>query len=136
MERVRLGMVGSKLAANLHLSNLSRLRGLKVDVLAIASKNKENAATFAKRFSIPDSYDDYRCLLDRKDIDVVDLCIPTDLHEEFSVLAAEAGKHIICEKPLTGYFGKNHPEEDVGFKVSKKIMLKEALKEQGQIYVC
>ncbi len=128
MERVRLAMVGSKLAANLHLSNLSKLRGLKVDVLAIASKNKENAAAFAKRFSIPDYYDDYRRLLARKDIDVLDLCISTDLHEKFSIDAAEAGKHIICEKPLTGYFGKDRPEEDVGLTVSKKLMLKEALR--------
>jgi len=74
MERVRLAMVGSKLAADLHLSNLSKLRGLKVDVLAIASKNNENAAAFAKRFSIPDYYDDYRRLLDRKEQGQIHVC--------------------------------------------------------------
>ncbi len=128
MERVRLAMVGSKLAANLHLSNLSKLRGLKVDVVAVVSQRIENAESFAKKFNIPHSYDDYRRILERPEVDVVDLCIPTDLHEEFSVLAAEAGKHIICEKPLTGYFGKDRPEEDVGLTVRKKLMLKEALK--------
>ena len=95
MERVRLGMIGSQIAAHLHLNNLSKLRGLKVDVVAVASKNKDHADTFAKKFNIPDSYDDYRRILERKDIDVVDLCIATDLHEEFSIKAAEAGKHII-----------------------------------------
>jgi predicted dehydrogenase len=128
MERVRLGMIGSQFAAHLHLNNFSKLRGTKVDIVAVASKNKEHAATFAKKYDIPNFYDDYRRILDRKDIDVVDLCIPTDLHEEFSIEAAEAGKHIICEKPLTGYFGKDRKEEDVGFAVSKKLMLKEALK--------
>ncbi|MFD1851392.1 Gfo/Idh/MocA family protein [Oceanobacillus bengalensis] len=44
---------------------------------------------------------DYDELLRRKDIDVVDLCVPTFLHEEYITKAAEAGKHIICEKPLT-----------------------------------
>ena len=128
MEKVRLGMIGSQLAAHLHLNNLSKLRGLKVDVVAVASQRMENARVFAKKFNIPDFYDDYRCILERPDIDVVDLCIPTDLHEEFSVQAAEAGKHIICEKPLTGYFGKEKEEEQVGLVVSKESMLKEALK--------
>lgn len=128
MERVRLGMIGTQLAAHWHLRNLSKLRGLKVEVVAVASKKMENARAFAKEFDIPDHYDDYRRILERADIDVVDLCIPTDLHEEFSIQAAEAGKHIICEKPLTGYFGKEREEEQVGFTVPKELMLKEALK--------
>lgn len=128
MERVRIGMIGSQFAAQLHLNNYSKLRGTKVDIIAVASKNKEHAVSFAKKFDIKDYYDDYRRILERKDIHVVDLCIPTDLHEEFSVEAAEAGKHIICEKPLTGYFGKNREEENVGSAVSKKLMLKEAIR--------
>jgi predicted dehydrogenase len=128
MDRVRSGIIGSQLAADLHLRSLSKLRGAKVDVVAVASKHREHAAAFAKKFEIPDFYDDYRHLLDRKDIDVVDLCVSTYLHEEFSIKAAEAKKHIICEKPLTGYFGKERKEEQVGFAVSKKRMLKEALR--------
>jgi predicted dehydrogenase len=128
MEKVRLGMIGSQLAANLHLNNLSKLRGLKVDVVAVASQRMKNAEAFAKKFNIPHYYDDYRRILERPDIDIVDLCIPTDLHEEFSIQAAEAKKHIICEKPLTGYFGKEREEEQVGLAVRKELMLKEALK--------
>jgi predicted dehydrogenase len=133
MERVRLGIIGSQFAAQLHLNNYSKLRGSKVDLVAVASRNKEHAAAFAKKFDIPNYYDDYRRILERKDIDVVDLCVPTDLHEEFSIEAAEAGKHIICEKPLTGYFGKERKEEHVGLTVSKKLMLKEALKGCDQV---
>jgi len=128
MERVRLGIIGSQLAAHWHLNNLSKLRGLKVDVVAVASKRMKNARAFAKEFDIPDNYDDYRRILERPDVDVVDLCIPTDLHEKFSIQVAEAGKHIICEKPLTGYFGKERNEDQVGLTVRKKLMLKEALK--------
>ncbi len=127
MEKVRLGMIGSQFAALLHLNNYSKLRGTKVDIIAVASKNKEHAASFAKKFDIKDYYDDYRRILERKDIDVIDLCIPTDLHEGFVIEAAEAEKHIICEKPLTGYFGKDRKEEHVGFEVSKELMLKETL---------
>jgi predicted dehydrogenase len=128
MDRVKIGMIGSQFAADLHLRSLSKLRGTKVEVVAVVSKNKEHAAAFAKKYDIPAFYDDYRLILGRKDINVIDLCIPTDLHEEFSIEGAEAKKHIICEKPLTGYFGKDRKEDQVGFAVRKKLMLKEALK--------
>jgi len=128
MDRIKIGIVGSKFAAHLHLNSLEKLRGSKVDVLAVVSKSRANANNFARKFNIPNAYDDYRYILDRKDIDVVDLCVPTDLHEVFSIEAAEAGKHIICEKPLTGYFGKERKEEQIGFSVSKKLMMREALK--------
>jgi predicted dehydrogenase len=129
MEKVRLGMIGTQFAALLHMNSLAKLRGSKVEVVAVASKTKEHAAAFAKRFNIPDYYfDDHRQIMERKDIDVIDLCISTDLHEEFAIDAAEARKHIICEKPLTGYFGKERTEELVGFEVNKKFMLREAVK--------
>jgi predicted dehydrogenase len=128
MERVRLGMIGSQGAAHIHMNSLSSLRGLKVDVVAVASKRRKNAEALAKEFDIPNVVDDYRRILERSDVDLVDLCIPTDLHEQFSVEAAQAGKHIICEKPLTGYFGKERTEEQIGFSVPKELMLREALR--------
>jgi len=112
MDKVRLGMIGSQFAAHLHLNSLSKLRGSKVDVVAVASKNKEHAQSFAKSFHIPDAYDDYRRILERKDVHAVDLCLTTDLHHTTAMDAANAGKHIICEKPLTGYFGE---AKDVSF---------------------
>ena len=127
MDRVRIGMVGSGFAGRLHLNNLSKLRGLKVDVVAICSKDAD-LESLARAYNVPDYYDDYRRLLERNDINVIDICVPTDLHETFCIEAARAGKHVICEKPLTGYFGKDQEEEYVGFKVSKKLMLQETLK--------
>ena len=121
MDKVRLGMIGSQFAAHLHLNSLSKLRGSKVDVVAVASKNKEHAQSFAKSFHIPDAYDDYRRILERKDVDAVDLCLTTDLHHTTAVDAANAGKHIICEKPLTGYFGEAR-------NVSFRSMMEEASK--------
>jgi predicted dehydrogenase len=126
MERVRIGMVGSGFAGRLHLNNYSKLRGLKVEIVAICSKDAD-LASVAKAYGIPDYYDDHRLILERKDIDLVDLCLSTDLHETFCIDVARAKKHIICEKPLTGYFGKDRKEEHVGFEVSKDLMLKETL---------
>ena len=127
MDRVRIGMVGCGLAGRLHLNNYAKMRGLKVDIVAVCSKDAD-LASFAKAYRIPDYYDDFRRLLERNDIDVIDLCIPTDLHEEFCIASARAGKHVICEKPLTGYFGKDREEEHVGFKISKALMLQETLR--------
>jgi predicted dehydrogenase len=127
MERVRIGVVGTGLSGRLHLNNYSKLRGSKVDVVAVCSKDAD-LASVAKAYGIPDYYDDYRRILERKDIDVVDLCVSTDLHEAFCIETARVRKHIICEKPLTGYFGKDQEAEHVGFKVSKELMLKEALR--------
>ena len=127
MDKVRLGMVGSRFAAHLHLNNYERLRGLKLDVVGIASKTEQSARKTAEEFKIPSVYTDYRRLLDRKDVDVIDLCVPADLHEEMVIAAAEAGKHIICEKPLTGYFGEDIEGEGIGFRVSRDVMLKGAM---------
>lgn len=60
MDKVRIGMIGSQSAAHLHLNNFSKLRGAKVDIVAVASKNKEHAANFAREFDIPDYYDNHR----------------------------------------------------------------------------
>jgi len=125
MDRVKVGIVGSQFAAELHLRNLSKLRGSKVEVLAVASKNKDHASAFAKKFDIPDFYDDYRRILERKDIDVVDLCVSTDLHHLITIQAAEAGKHVICEKPLTGYFGEGE--------TPSQRMMEEALKNASAV---
>jgi predicted dehydrogenase len=127
MSPVRIGVVGAQFAAHLHLENYRSLRGSKVEITAIASRTKERAEELSRKFRIPSVAGDFRALLDRRDVDAVDLCVPTDLHHEFVILAAEAGKHVICEKPLSGYFGKDRPEDLVGQAVDRKTMLREAM---------
>jgi predicted dehydrogenase len=127
MEALRVGMLGSRFSAHLHLSNYKKLRGHKMEVVAVAAASKESAGRFAEAFRVPKTYTDYRQLIEDPEVDVVDVCLPTDLHEEAIIAAAEAGKHVICEKPLTGYFGKDLAEERVGDKVSRETMLQEAM---------
>ncbi|MCX7856915.1 MAG: Gfo/Idh/MocA family oxidoreductase [Deltaproteobacteria bacterium] len=126
MEKVKIGLAGTDFAGRLHLDCLSSLN--KVEICAIASLDPD-AKDLAKRYGIPEVYDDYRRLLERKDLDVIDICLPTDMHQDACILAAQAKKHIICEKPLTGYFGKERPEDNVGFEVSKEVMLNQMKKE-------
>lgn len=131
MERLRIGIAGAQFAAHLHLQNYRPLRDSKVEIVAVTSLIKEESRQFAAQHKIPAVADDFRSLLERKDVDAVDLCVPTDLHHEFAILAAQAGKHVICEKPLTGYFGKERPEDLVGVAVDRETMFRKAL-ENGE----
>jgi len=104
MNSIGIGFIGSRFAADLHAHALSRIRGSKCEVIAVCSRTKESAEAFARKFNVPHVYTDHRALLDRKDIHLVDLVLTTNLHHSTAIDAANAGKHIICEKPLTGCF--------------------------------
>jgi predicted dehydrogenase len=104
MEKTGIGIIGSRFAADLHAHALAKIRGSKCEIVAVCSKTKESAEAFARKFNVPHVYTDHRALLDRKDIHLVDLVLTTNLHHTMAVDAANAGKHIVCEKPLTGCF--------------------------------
>ena len=70
------------------------------DVRAVASRNRERAYAFASELGIPQSYGSYEALLEAEDIDAVYVSLPNSLHCEWTVKAAETGKHVLCEKPL------------------------------------
>jgi predicted dehydrogenase len=67
---------------------------------AVASRDAGRAATFAAAHGIPGSYGGYDALLASTDVDVVYIALPNHLHAEWSIRALEAGKHVLCEKPL------------------------------------
>ncbi len=69
-------------------------------VLAIASNNEERMGEAALRFEIGRAYHGYQALLDDPDVDVVYIALPNHLHREWTIRAAMAGKHVLCEKPL------------------------------------
>src|SRR5574341_2081878 len=123
MNQVRIGMVGARFGATVHLQNLAPLRDTRVQVVGICSQSRESAEACARRWNIPFVTTDLAALLDRQDVDAVDLCVPTALHHTFTIQAAEAGKHVIVEKPLTGYFGEPGDPEPIGDHVPRAKML-------------
>ncbi|MEM1063142.1 MAG: Gfo/Idh/MocA family oxidoreductase, partial [Planctomycetota bacterium] len=70
-------------------------------VLQVAcSRDREKTSEFAKTWGFHDVETDWRAVVDRDDIDAVDICVPNDRHREIAVAAAGAGKAVLCEKPL------------------------------------
>ena len=70
------------------------------EVMAVASRDEQKAKIFAKELGIPKVFGNYQALLDDPEIDAIYNPLPNHLHKPWSIQAAEAGKHILCEKPL------------------------------------
>jgi len=99
MARVRVGIVGSGFQADCHATSF-RMVPDEAEVVAVASRNPEHAKEFATRFSIPRWFSDYHEMLAQPDIDMITIAAPNYVHAEITAAAANAGKHVVCEKPL------------------------------------
>ncbi len=96
MEKVKVGIVGSKFAAQFTMDSFKRSGA--AEVVAVASPN--NAEKFAQKWNIPLAFSDFNEMIQKADIDLVSICAPNFLHHDIALAAAKAKKHIICEKPL------------------------------------
>src|SRR5258707_13983896 len=99
MDAVGIGIVGAGRIFEQHAIACTSLGG-RAKLLAIADIDEARLQKAAYQYSIPLAAVDYRSLLDRNDIDVITVCTPPVLHERVVVDALEAGKFVICEKPL------------------------------------
>ena len=131
MKTVRVALVGSGFIAELHMHGYKRVYGVNVEVRTVVSRS-DRVLDFAKRFGIPNTGRDWRDLLRDPDIDVVDICTPPALHAEMVVACMGAGKHVICEKPFTGYFGQDGDATPIGTQVSKKLMYERVVEEMDR----
>jgi xylose dehydrogenase (NAD/NADP) len=73
----------------------------KVDLLAVASRDQDRADAYAQEWEIPRAYGSYEELLADAEIEAVYISLPNTLHCEWSIRAVEAGKHVLCEKPMS-----------------------------------
>lgn len=93
------GIIGCGWVASAHAWGVRALETDDVRLVGVADRNEQVAQELAARHGT--SYvTDYRELLERDDVDAVSVCVPDFLHEEVTVAAARAGKHVLCEKPL------------------------------------
>jgi len=98
-DRVKVGIIGSQFEADIHAESF-RILPDDAEVVAVASPTPGHAEAFAKKHAIPRFFTDYRKLLAERDIEMITIAAPNYLHAQMTVDAANAGKHIVCEKPL------------------------------------
>ncbi len=132
MKKVRVGIIGSGFIADLHMHGYRRVFGVDAEVRAVVSRG-EGADRFAARFGIPQVLHDWRALLEDDEIDVIDICTPPALHSEMIIGGVRAGKHVICEKPFTGYFGRPGDATPIGSRVPRAVMRERVLAEMETV---
>ena len=128
MPKVTIGLVGCGFVAELHMYAYERVYGIDAEVIAVAARG-DHVLDFAKKHKIRKTYRDFRDLIDDGEIDVVDICTPPALHAAMIVDAVQAGKHVICEKPFAGYFGRAEDKTPIGKKVPKSLMYERVMEE-------
>ncbi len=95
------------------MESFKRVYGLEARVEAVCARS-EKTKDFALKYGIPKVYSDYRDLLKDPDIEVADICTPPQLHAPMIEEFLTAGKHVVSEKPFTGYFGLPGDEKPIG----------------------
>ena len=105
MRQVGIGIIGTGFAASFHARGHQRAAHLGARIVAVAGRSRERTTAFAERYGIPTCYDDAAQLIADPAVELVDLTVPNRLHHTLAIAALQAGKHVICEKPLTGFFG-------------------------------
>jgi predicted dehydrogenase len=119
---VTIGMAGAGRGTELHMEALKRVSGIDVRCRHIISKTSQRLMKAKERFGFERASLDFRDLLTDPQIDVIDICTPPYVHEEMIIRALRAGKHVICEKPISGYFGVDGDQAPIGETVPKAVM--------------
>ncbi|MBM3890523.1 MAG: Gfo/Idh/MocA family oxidoreductase, partial [Verrucomicrobia bacterium] len=97
-KRVRVGLVGSQFVSSIHADSLKRCA--EAELAAVASPTPGHAKKLAETFGIPRHFADYREMLRLRELDMIVIGAPNNVHCQITVDAARAGKHVVCEKPL------------------------------------
>ncbi len=102
---LNIGMIGYGFMGRAHTNAYCKVNHFfdlpyKPVLKAACARNEEKIKEFANNWGYESTETDWRKLLERDDIDAVDICVPNNLHHEIAIAAAEAGKWIMCEKPL------------------------------------
>lgn len=120
--RVRVGVLGAgRWAERAHLPGWTR--DPRAEVIAVCDVDRGLAEAAGKQFGAAVVSDDYREVVTRNDLDVIDVCTPSHTHFELSMAALEAGKHVLCEKPVAFDFRDTMRAAEIAKKKSLKTKL-------------
>lgn len=111
-KEIRIGLVGRGLMGKMHANAYRRIENFfpeveHVPVLqAVCSRNEEKVKEFASTWGFKSYETDWKKLIERDDIDAIDICTPNNMHAKIAIAAAKAGKMVLCEKPLSSDFNE------------------------------
>lgn len=120
---IRVGIVGARFAARFHWEGFRRVYGVPVQVVGVTSTSAESREAFARERGIQ-AFSSFEALCDA--CEAIDICTPGSTHEPLAVEALRRGKHVIVEKPFTGYYGPGTPDFR-GNMFNKEVMRREAM---------
>lgn len=122
-KEIVIAVVGAGRGANLEISALKRVYGVPFRCKTVVAHREVQMKAFAERYGFTDYTTDFGSVLDDPEIDLICVCTPPYSHKDMIIRSLKAGKHVICEKPLLGYFGEDGDPLPIGTSVSKKKML-------------
>jgi len=96
--KVRVALIGCGRVARVHAQALKRLQ--ETELKAVVDIVEEKAKFFSETYDVKDWYTDYHKVIERDDIDAVEICLPHYLHAEVAINAMKSGKHVLTEKPM------------------------------------
>lgn len=102
MNKIRIGIIGVGIIGKVHLENYKNIED--VEVIAAADIDEQELQRVSEKFNIPHTYTNFRDMLQRDDIDAIDVCLHNNLHAPATIAALQAGKHVYCEKPIAGSY--------------------------------
>jgi predicted dehydrogenase len=105
-KELNIAIIGYGLMGRIHTSGYKRANDFfdlkyRPVLKVICGRNEENAKAFAENWGFESVETDWRNVIERDDIDAIDICTPNNSHAEIAIAAAEAGKMVLCEKPLS-----------------------------------
>jgi myo-inositol 2-dehydrogenase/D-chiro-inositol 1-dehydrogenase len=99
MKKLKLGVIGTGRIGKVHIATLVQSVP-QADVIAVADVNQESAKELALKYGIKTVCASYKDIIKNPEVEAIVICSPTDTHAQYIVEAAQAGKHIFCEKPV------------------------------------
>jgi predicted dehydrogenase len=119
VQKIRVGIIGVGLIGKEHLNFYSKIDG--VEVVAAADINESELKNVAEKYNIQGTYTSFEEMLQRDDIDAVDVCLHNNFHAPVTIKALQAGKHVYCEKPIAGSYADGKAMLEAAERYGKKL---------------
>ena len=118
---LRVGVIGTGMISHSHAKQYQTMPNVRITAAVDIDRSKLEA--YAKAYSVPKVFTDWRELLEQRDVDAVSVCLPVHLHAPATVDALKAGKHVLCEKPMARDGAEAQAMVDAEKRSGKKLMV-------------